>query len=242
MQKIVLISFIFLFPFILFAQSSEVTFITKDSISIHAVFHQSEVNKSNSPAIILIHQGGSSKEEWLENNIWKDLIEKGYSLLAYDIRIHGKSGKDEGDIYDLFNNPNRAPLDLLAAINFLKDNPNMDSNRIGILGASIGANLACVASASNKYNVKSIVSISAKTNAVQSLSGETKELEYKNAFFIASQGEQNGKRKEWANELFSKTWKNKKVSISEGKKHGSYILRENKQLATDVINWFSKTL
>ena len=53
---------------------------------------------------------------------------------------------------------------------------------------------------------------------------------------------QNGMRAKWANELFIMTSGDKKVSISKGNKHGSYILKENKQLATDVINWFNKTL
>jgi dienelactone hydrolase len=224
------------------AQTSEVEFTTQDRIKISATFHQTENAIGKSPAIILIHQGGSSKEEWTESKIWKQLIEKGYVLLAYDIRLHGKSEKDKGDIYNLFNNPVRAPLDLIAAINFLKNNPKIDSNRIGILGASIGGNLAAVTASSDKYEIKSVVVISAKTAAVKNLSVGTKELKFKNAFYIASEDEQNGMRAKWANELFIMTSGDKKVSISKGNKHGSYILKENKQLATDVINWFNKTL
>jgi len=242
MKKIITF-FLYLFLInMLSAQTKEVTFTTEDGIRISATFHQAINDYTQSPAIILIHQGGSSKEEWTESKIWNQLIEKGYSLLAYDIRLHGKSEKDKGDIYDLFNNPKRAPLDLLAAIDFLKKNPKIDTTRIGILGASIGANLAAVASASDKYNVKTVVVLSAKTSAVKNLSGENKALKFKNAFFIASKNEQNGKRKEWANELFSMTYGEKKIEIAEGNKHGSYILRENKQLTNDVINWFIKTL
>ena len=242
MKKIFLLSFLFIYSINLVGQSSEVTFTTKDEITINATFHLSKVINSKSPAIILIHQGGSSKEEWTENKIWNDLIEEGYSLLAYDIRSHGKSEKDKGDIYDLFNNPNRAPLDLIAAMDFLKNKSSIDSNRIGILGASIGANLACVASSSDKYDVKSIVSISAKTAAVKNLSGENEELNFKNAFFIASKKEQDGKRENWANELFSRTSEHKKVKIAEGEKHGSYILKENQSISNEVVNWFIKTL
>ncbi len=233
-------------PFISNAQtetvSKDVSFITKDSITISATFEMPKIKKQKHPAIILIHQGGSTRAEWKALKLWNDLLAEGYAILAYDIRIHGASEKDEGDIYNLFNNPNRAPLDLLAAIDFLEQEQNIDANRIGIIGASIGANLACVASVSEDYNIKSIVSMSSKTKAVQNLSGSNTPLVLKNAFHIASKEEQNGLRATWANELFSKTTGHKEVFIAEGNKHGSFIIREEKLLQTKIIKWFKKTL
>jgi dienelactone hydrolase len=233
-------------PFISSAQietiSKDVSFITKDSITISATFEIPKVENKKHPALILIHQGGSTREEWKALQLWNDLLAEGYAILAYDVRIHGTSETDEGDIYNLFDNPYRAPLDLLAAIDFLEKEQNIDSNRIGIIGASIGANLACVASASEKYNIKSAVSMSSKTKAVQSLSGSNEKLTLKNVFHIASKQEQNGMRATWANELFSKTTGYKEVVIANGNKHGSFILREKKILQTRIIEWFKKTL
>lgn len=148
----------------------EVTFLTQDSITISAVYEYPKVKKTFFPVIILIHQGGSSRNEWIELPIIAKLLENGYAILAYDIRLHGKSTKD-GEFSDLYNNPKRAPFDLLAAIKFLNQDKRIDSNRIGIIGASIGANLACLASCSNDFIIKSAVSLSAKTTAVQNLSG-----------------------------------------------------------------------
>jgi dipeptidyl aminopeptidase/acylaminoacyl peptidase len=223
--------------------NSEIEFTTTDNITINASYLLPKTEaKATLPALILIHQGGSSRQEWFEAPIVNLLIENGYAVLVYDVRLHGKSEKDKGDLYDLFNNPKRAPLDLLAAIKFLKQDKRIDSNRIGIIGASIGANLACVAASSEDYEVKSVVSISAKTEAVQNLSGTKNSLSLKNAFFIASKNEQNGKRDKWANELYDKTTGHKKVVIAKGNKHGSYILRENESLVNEIIEWFNKTL
>lgn len=222
--------------------AKEVSFLTKDSIVINATFEIPKIKNKKSPAIILIHQGGSTREEWKALSLWNDLLAEGYAILAYDIRIHGTSEKDKGDIYNLFNNPNRAPLDLLAAIDFLENENSIDSKRIGIIGASIGANLACVAAASEDYNIQSVVSMSSKTEAVQNLSGSNEVLKLKNAFHIASQLEQNGMRAKWANALFSKTSGHKKVVIAEGDKHGSFILRENKLLQAEILKWFKITL
>jgi len=224
------------------AKTKEVSFITKDSITISATFETPKTQNKTIPAIILIHQGGSTREEWKSLKLWNNLLAKGYAVLAYDIRIHGKSGKDKGDIYNLFNNPNRAPLDLLAAITFLKNQTEIDSKRIGSIGASVGANLACVAAASPEYNIKSVVSISAKIEAVKNLSGSTKALELQNAFHIASKEEQDGKRAFWANELFAKTTDSKKLEIASGDKHGSFILAEHEYLQELVLDWFEETL
>jgi len=221
---------------------SEVSFKTKDGITINGVFQNPAVDATPAPAVILIHQGGSNKEEWLENPLTEKLLKAGYAVLVYDVRLHGDSEKDEGDIQDLFNNPKRAPLDLQAAIAFLKQDKKIDAKRIGIVGASIGANLACVAAASKKYTIKSVVSISAKSAAVQNLSGEKELKAPNNAFHIASKAEQDGKRAEWANELYALTTGKKKVEIAEGNKHGSYIIAEHPALQQSIIEWFKETL
>jgi dienelactone hydrolase len=220
----------------------EVDILTKDGINISASYQYPEDQSKLIPVIILIHQGGSSRTEWLELSLWNQLLKQGYALLAYDIRIHGKSSKDDGDLMDLFNNPERAPLDLLAVIDFLEKDPLIDVNQIGILGASIGGNLAVVAASLDEYHIKSAVSISAKTSAVQNLSGMKEPVNLRNIFYIASEDEQNGLRKKWAYELYEKTTGYKKIEIAKGDKHGSYILRESRSLKSSIIDWFKETL
>ena len=220
---------------------SEVTFSTEDNLKINAVLQYPKESKTSSPAIILIHQGGSSKEEWTSLPVVQQLIKEGYAILAYDIRIHGKSEKDDGNLYDLFNNPKRAPLDLVAAIQFLKKDKHINPNRIGVMGASIGANLACIAT-SNRFKAKSIVSISAKIAAAQNLSGSKEIIAPKNGFYIASEKEQGGKRAEWAHDLYNKTSGERKVEIGKGNAHGVHILKQNKFLEKSIVEWFKKTL
>ncbi|NAS29942.1 alpha/beta fold hydrolase [Flavobacteriaceae bacterium R38] len=229
----------------LIAQSStgtEVEFTTNDNITISASYLVPETKTKSFPAIILIHQGGSSRQEWFQFPMVDQLLKEGYVLLAYDIRQHGKSEKDQGDIFNLFNNPKRAPLDLQAAIQFLEKDDRIDKKRIGILGASVGANLACVAAASDEYSIKSVVSISSKTEAAQNLSGKEEPLSLKNAFHIASENEQGGLRKKWAEELYTKTTGKRKIVIAEGSLHGAYILKASSTLTNQVIKWFKETL
>ena len=223
-------------------ESMEVDILTEDGIKISASYQYPKDLLKLTPVIILIHQGGSFRIEWLELSLWNQLLKQGYALLAYDVRLHGKSSKDAGDLMDLFNNPDRAPLDLLAVINFLEKDPLIDVNRIGILGASIGGNLAVVAASMDKYHIRSAVSISAKTSAVQNLSGMKAAIIPNNVFYIASKEEQNGLREKWAYELYEKTIGDKKIEIAKGDKHGSYILRESRSLNSSIIEWFKETL
>jgi dipeptidyl aminopeptidase/acylaminoacyl peptidase len=96
---------------------------------------------------------------------------------------------------DLFNNPNRAPLDLLAVIKFLEKDKKIDPDRIGILGASIGANLAVVAASMDNYHVRSAVSFSAKTSAVQNLSGMKAAIIPNKVFYSLQKGTKRLERK-----------------------------------------------
>lgn len=223
-------------------ESFEIEILTKDNVTISASYQYPPDKKKLVPVIILIHQGGSSRIEWLELSLWNEILDAGYAVLAYDIRQHGKSSTDKDDLMDLFNNPNRAPIDLLAVINFLEKDDRIDSERIGIVGASIGGNLAVVAASLDKYHIKSAVSLSAKTSAVQNLSGMNEPIIPNNVFYIASENEQNGLRKKWAYELYETTIGNKKIEIAKGDKHGSFILKDSKTLDNSIIEWLKDTL
>jgi len=175
--------------------NQKVNFITEDNVNLVGWYQLPVIKPLKIPLVLLIHQGGSSKKEWTTHPIWNALLKQGFAVLAFDLRQHGESDVDKDNIMDLFNNPRRAPLDLLSVLKFVKAEPRIDKTRIGILGASVGANLAVMAASSEIYKVKSVVSISGKTAAAQNLSGVNKPLQPKNAFYIASEHEQDGLRK-----------------------------------------------
>ncbi|MEP1790062.1 hypothetical protein, partial [Reichenbachiella sp.] len=84
MRRFLLISLVILGTAMLKAQNTdifdEVSFVTSDGIKISASYGLSE-SDSPLPAIILIHQGGSSREEWFELPLVNKLIQKGYAVL-----------------------------------------------------------------------------------------------------------------------------------------------------------------
>ena len=154
------------------AEPTSVSFTTKDNIKIAATLDGVIKGERQQPVVIFIHQGGSSKEEWTGTDLWQKTLASGMIALAYDVRGHGQSG-GKADYSTLFDDPNQAPIDLKAALTFVKNLPTTDEKRIAIVGASIGSNLAVMATALPGYGVKTAVAISGKASAVYNLAGSS---------------------------------------------------------------------
>lgn len=116
----------------------------------------------------------------------------------------------------------------------------MASDRFAIVDASIGANLACVGI--SKMDIKTAVVISGKTSAIENLNG-VKELHLKSIFYIAADGDQNGKRIKWAKELYERTEPPRKIeTVVNSSAHGVRILKDKPQVKNEIIKWLNDTL
>jgi pimeloyl-ACP methyl ester carboxylesterase len=106
------------------------------------------IPSENGATIILLHGFGSNR---LEMKSRADiLVRHGYGVLLYDLRGHGESG---GDV--------RAfgwqdVEDVKTALEFLSDYEEVDPNRIGLLGFSIGGQIAIRATAEYEQ-IKAII-------------------------------------------------------------------------------------
>jgi pimeloyl-ACP methyl ester carboxylesterase len=88
-------------------------------------------NPGKGPVIIIAHGWGSNRSRVLRYAL--PLYEEGYSILMYDARSHGES--------EFYKTPTGLQFrdDLLVAIDWLRTRPEVDLNRIGVLGHSLGA-------------------------------------------------------------------------------------------------------
>ena len=57
----------------------------------------------------------------------------------------------------------------MAAMQWLAESNTVDMDRVAVVGASIGAKLAVVAAGTDRFDVRTVVAISAKTSAVHKL-------------------------------------------------------------------------
>ena len=226
-----------------FATTEPISFTTDDGIEISAVIDGIEESANSQPAVVFIHQGGSDKSEWTKTALFKQVVAKGMVALAYDVRGHGQSG-GKADFSTLFDDPNQAPKDLQAALAYIRSLPSVDKSRIAIVGASIGSNLAAMATALPEYGVKTAVAISGKAAAVYNLAGTAPDkLAIRSVFHIASEHEQDGLRKSWAEELYAVTANPRRLEIvASSNGHGVSIFADDPSLANRVMEWLLETL
>ena len=82
--------------------------------------------KAKVPGVILLHMLGRSKEDW--RGFGDEFERSGYAAIAVDLRGGGNAGE------------RKLVGDARAAFEFLTRQPEVDASRIGVVGASIGAN------------------------------------------------------------------------------------------------------
>ncbi len=122
--------------------------ITDDGVAIYGTFTVID-DTAKHPAVILCHQFRSDRGSY--EAFQKLLAENGISSLAIDFRGFGES-TDNKLSYENFKDSDYMNMlkDISAAMVFLTGGPGsekIDPERIGLAGASIGANLAIIAGA-----------------------------------------------------------------------------------------------
>jgi len=106
------------------------------------------------PAVVLIHMLTRTRLDWAP--VAERLQDAGFAALSLDLRGHGQSGggvEPGGDLSPM-------QRDVAAAVAFLK---SRGVKRLGIAGASLGANLAVLVAATDP-TVRSLALLSASTD------------------------------------------------------------------------------
>jgi len=110
-------------------------------------------NSQKLPSVILCHgfSGDKTGKYRLRVRIARELCKNGFAVLRFDFSGHGDS---EGEMEDV--SINRELDDLECAINFLKKQPEINRERIGIVGHSFGGEIVILETAKNK-ELKAVV-------------------------------------------------------------------------------------
>jgi hypothetical protein len=114
-------------------------FITRDGLTISGWFIRPETAGEAAPTVILLHGLGGNRGAMLGEAAL--LVKNGYNTLLIDLRHHGES---EGDLTTLGY---KEVEDVYAAVDYLLRRDDVDPERIGLAGFSLGAVTALRAAA-----------------------------------------------------------------------------------------------
>jgi pimeloyl-ACP methyl ester carboxylesterase len=126
----------------------KINFSTGDGIKMAGRYCPPGAHK---PTFILLHGMGSNKEEW--QPLEEILSKAGFGFLAYDARGHGEStttNTGKSMTYQSFGRPgpgspwDKMTDDLSRAVDFLEKRKDIPPASIGLIGASLGANVSLV--------------------------------------------------------------------------------------------------
>ncbi len=144
---------------------------------------------------------------------------------------------------DLLVNPQRAYKDLEAAVLFLRSNPQVDLNRIGVLGTQLGASLACVGSGDQQLAIKTAVALSPSLASVQGISSNIFNFQMESILYIASEQAASGQEAQDAQQLFDLTLEPSELAvIPNTSATGTESFARQPALQEDVIEWFKLNL
>ncbi len=143
-----------------------VQFLSSDGLELSAWFIPVE-SKKPSPTLIFVHGLGSNREGLLDQA--KLLYDHGYSALLLDLRNHGQS---EGEITTLGY---QEVLDVEGAVEFLLEQPEVDSDRIGLIGQSLGGGVV-IRAAARIPQVKVTIAESAFTSLEDNIEQGVREM------------------------------------------------------------------
>lgn len=128
-----------------------VSFETNDGVKLQGWY----VPSKNRAAIIISHGIGENRIGHLEQGAY--LAENGFGVLLLDLRAHGES---EGNIVTFGGS------DIIAALDYLQSRDDIDSQRIGAMGISLGG-LVTVQAAAVRQDIKAVVIDGSAANKIQ---------------------------------------------------------------------------
>ena len=219
-------------PTALHAYNQRVSLRAEDGTTLTATWH--EPSSPPAPAVILVHMLGRSRRDWDE--FGPRLAAAGIGALAIDLRGHGDSA--HGPVAEASSYAAMVQ-DLAAARRFLAARGEVVPSRIGILGASIGANLAVLAAASDPA-VASLALLSPSLD-YRGLRIEAAARKYGNRPMLLVWSDDDAYARRSVADL-QKTGSPRELVQLSGAGHGTNMLRRSPDLEYSLLDWFRRTL
>ena len=214
--------------------AQRVTFRTDDGVTLVGMWY--EPSSRPGPAVILVHMLTRTHREW--DAIAQQLSSGGIGALTFDLRGHGESSAGPA------GDPERTDysamvLDLRAARRFLAQRSDVQQTRVGIAGASLGANLATLAaSADPTISSLALLSPSLDYRGLRIEAAARKVT--RPMLLVAGDDDSYGARS--ARDLQKAGGGPRELLILKQAGHGTMMLSRDSGLAGALVDWFRRTL
>ena len=215
------------------AASQRVTIRTDDGVTLAATWYEPG---TRAPAVILVHMLHKSRRDW--DAVAASLASQGIGALAIDLRGHGESpgSMPAGETADY----SALVRDVTAARHYLSSRSDVQPARLGIAGASVGANLAVLVAAADP-TIASIALLSPSTDyRGLRIEAAMKTYAKRPALLVASDEDAYASRS--VKELQKAGTGIREALILNHAGHGTVMLARDPDLARTLVDWFRRTL
>jgi pimeloyl-ACP methyl ester carboxylesterase len=207
-----------------------VSFRAADGTPLSADLYEPEATPA--PAVVLVHMLSRSRLDWA--TVADHLRAAGFIALAVDLRGHGQSS----GAFDPSGALAPMQRDVEAAVAFLKARHDVATGRIGIAGASLGANLAALVAAADP-SIRSLALLSA-SNDYRGLRIEAALRKVERPVLLVA-GSNDPYAVRSAGTLGG-TGAGRETAIVTDAGHGTAMLARQPEIAGRLVDWFRRTL
>ena len=191
---------------------------------------------SDAPGVILVHMRGGNKGTW--GDMPKQLVQEGFAVVAIDLRGHGETINPAGRVAALDDLEEADYLamvnDIRAAHGLLEARTAVDADRVAVVGASIGANLAIIY-ASQDSRVRTAVALSPGLNYMGLQPLNYLEAYSRRALYmVVATGDEYSYRSCLEIEAKAKA-DPASIRSFDGKDHGTDLLEAHRGLDTTIV-------
>jgi pimeloyl-ACP methyl ester carboxylesterase len=179
------------------------------------------------PTVLLLHMAGSNRSAW--NPLAQQLQATGFNVVAIDLRGHG----DTGGTVDW----PKAQQDIGAVLTRLNTLPGVDRQRISIVGANIGANLALNACAVTP-NCKAAVLLSPALDYQGIKTAEAMARYGKRPILIVANRNDSPSSTD-STTLDKLAQGDHKLQLYDGSAHGTALLSAHADLLVLTVEWLA---
>lgn len=205
-----------------------VDIVTADGVTLAGTFYAPA--KPNSPALIMLHMLDRQRGDW--DTLARTVQAAGYGVLTIDLRGHGASGGDREWL--------KMVDDTADAYAWLANRPEIDPARIGVVGASVGANLA-LNFAAREPAVKTVILLSAGLN-FRGLAAEPAMKAYGARPVMLAASAQDRAAAAVMDRLQKLAQGRQSVLLLQNQGHGTNMLGRENGLEEAILKWLQETL